>query len=90
MVTYARYSIDQQNPVGGGIAQEATKGEEIRVSPALIQPIWSGDVSAAVADAAVAAPVNGIVEVGGPEALPVDELNPLLRAHHQGPAQDRS
>ncbi len=58
----------------GGIAQEATRGEEIHVSPALIQPIWSGDVSAAVADAALAAPANGMVEVGGPEALPLDEL----------------
>jgi uncharacterized protein YbjT (DUF2867 family) len=58
----------------GGIAQEATRGEEIHVSPALIQPIWSGDVSAAVADVAVSAPVNGMVEVGGPEALPLDEL----------------
>jgi uncharacterized protein YbjT (DUF2867 family) len=58
----------------GGIAQEATKGEEVRLSPALIQPIWSGDVSAAVADLAVAKPINGMVEVAGPEALPLDEL----------------
>lgn len=58
----------------GGIAQEATRGEEIRVSPALIQPVSAGDVSAAVADLAVSAPVNGMVEIGGPEALPMDEL----------------
>jgi uncharacterized protein YbjT (DUF2867 family) len=58
----------------GGIAQSATIGEEIRLSPALIQPIASADVAAALADVAVAPPVNGTVEVAGPEAMPLDEL----------------
>ncbi|MEJ6850405.1 SDR family oxidoreductase [Sinorhizobium fredii] len=58
----------------GGIAQSATVGEEIRLSPALIQPIASDDVAAALADVAVAAPVNGTVEVAGPEAIPLDDL----------------
>lgn len=58
----------------GGIAQEATKGDEIRLSPALIQPVWSDDVAAAVAELAVAKPINGTVEGAGPEALPLDEL----------------
>jgi len=58
----------------GGIAQSATVGEEIRLSPALIQPIASTDVAAALADVALAAPVNGTVEVAGPEAMPLDEL----------------
>ena len=58
----------------GGIAQSATVGEEIRLSPALIQPIASEDVAAALADVAVAPPVNGTVEVAGPEAMPLDEL----------------
>ena len=58
----------------GGIAQSATVGEEIRLSPALIQPIASADVAAALADVAVAPPVNGTVEVAGPEAMPLDEL----------------
>jgi len=57
-----------------GIAQSATIGEEIRLSPALIQPIASADVAAALADVAVAPPVNGAVEVAGPEAMPLDEL----------------
>ena len=57
-----------------GIAQSATVGEEIRLSPALIQPIASEDVAAALADVAVAPPVNGTVEVAGPEAMPLDEL----------------
>jgi len=57
-----------------GIAQSATVGEEIRLSPALIQPIASADVAAALADIAVAPPVNGTVEVAGPQAMPLDEL----------------
>ena len=58
----------------GGIAQSATVGEEIRLSPALIQPIASDDVAATLADLAIAPPVNGTVEVAGPEAMPLDEL----------------
>jgi uncharacterized protein YbjT (DUF2867 family) len=58
----------------GGIVQSFTVGEEIRVSPALIQPIASDDVVAALVDVVLAAPVNGTVEVGGPEAMPLDEL----------------
>ena len=67
----------------GGIAQLSTVGEEIRLSPALIQPIAAADVAAALADVAVARPVNGTVEVAGPEAMPLDELvRRFLRATH--------
>ena len=58
----------------GGIAQSATVGEEIHLSPALIQPIASDDVAAALTDVALATPVNGTLEVAGPEAIPLDEL----------------
>lgn len=58
----------------GGIVQSATVGEEIRLSPALFQPMASDDVAAALADVTVAPPVNGTVEVAGPEAVPLDEL----------------
>jgi len=58
----------------GGIVQSGTVGDEIRLSPALIQPIASADVVAALADLAVAPAANGTVEVAGPEALPLDEL----------------
>lgn len=58
----------------GGIAQAATVGEEVCVSPALIQPMASDDVVAALTDVTLAAPVNGTVEVAGPEAMPLDEL----------------
>ena len=39
-----------------------------------MQPIASDDVAAALADVAVAAPLNGTVEVAGPERIPLDEL----------------
>ncbi|VVP66330.1 hypothetical protein PS918_00349 [Pseudomonas fluorescens] len=58
----------------GGIAQSATVGEEIFLSPALIQPMASDDVAAALTDVTLAAPVNGTLEVAGPEAMPLDEL----------------
>jgi len=58
----------------GGIAQAGTVDDEIRLSPALFQPIASDDVVAALADVAVAPPVNGTVEVAGPEAIPLDEV----------------
>ena len=58
----------------GGIAQSGTVGQTVRLSPALVQPISSDDVAAALADMTVGAPVNGTVEVAGPERIPLDEL----------------
>ena len=58
----------------GGIAQAATEGQTVRVPPALMQPIASEDVAAAVADAALAKPLNGTFDVAGPEAIRQDEL----------------
>ncbi|MFF2124318.1 SDR family oxidoreductase [Streptomyces olivochromogenes] len=57
-----------------GIADSATDGDTVRLSPGKIQPIFSGDVAAAVGRTAVGTPVNGVVEVAGPEAFPLDEF----------------
>lgn len=57
-----------------GIINSSDDGGTIRLSPALIQPIAADDVAAVLADLAVGAPVNGIVEVGGPDRFPLDEL----------------
>ena len=57
-----------------GIAQAATDGQTVRLSPALVQPIVSDDVAAALADVAVEEPVNGTVELAGPEPIRLDEL----------------
>ena len=56
------------------IAQSATDGQTVRLSPALVQPIVSDDVADALADIAVGKPVNGTVEVAGPERIRLDEL----------------
>jgi uncharacterized protein YbjT (DUF2867 family) len=58
----------------GGIAKAGTVGEIVHVSPALVQPIASDDVVAALAKIAVSPPVNGIVEVAGPERVSLAEL----------------
>jgi uncharacterized protein YbjT (DUF2867 family) len=58
----------------GGIAQGGDDGKTVRLSPALLQPIVSDDVAAALADVAVAAPVGGMIEVAGPDAIGLDEL----------------
>ncbi|TXH33346.1 MAG: SDR family oxidoreductase [Rhodospirillaceae bacterium] len=58
----------------GGIAQSATEGRIIRLSPAHIQPVASDDVAALVAKVAMAAPQNGMLELAGPERLGLDDL----------------
>jgi uncharacterized protein YbjT (DUF2867 family) len=56
------------------ITDSLTIGDEVRVPDALIQPIPADDVAAAVARAALAEPVNGIVNVGGPKKITFEEL----------------
>jgi len=66
----------------GAIAQSATDGQTVRLPPALMQPIVSDDVAAAVADIAVGKPLNDTVELAGPEPIRLDELvRRFLGAH---------
>ncbi len=58
----------------GGIAKDATTGQTVRLSPALLQPIASDDVAAALADVTVGPPANGTIEIAGPERLGLAEL----------------
>ena len=57
-----------------GIAQSATDGQTVRLSPALVQPIVSDDVAAALVQVVVDAPLHGTVELAGPEPIRLDEL----------------
>lgn len=57
-----------------GIADGATVGNTVRLAPVLVQPIAADDVARAVASASVGSPVNGIVEVAGPEQFRLDDL----------------
>jgi uncharacterized protein YbjT (DUF2867 family) len=56
------------------IADEATQGTTVRLPPVLIQPMAGDDVAKAVATVAVGAPVNGTIEVGGPQQFRFDDL----------------
>lgn len=56
------------------MADAATDGDIVRLAPVMIQPMAAEDVATAVARVAVGAPVNGIVEVAGPEQFRLDEL----------------
>ena len=57
-----------------GIADGATDGNTVRLAPVLIQPMAAEDVATAVVRVTVGAPVNGIVEVAGPEQFRLDEI----------------
>ena len=58
----------------GAIANSSADGNIVRISPGLFQPIAADDVAAIVADVALAAPRNGIVEIAGPERAPLNEI----------------
>lgn len=58
----------------GGIAQYATDGRTVRLSPAHVQPVASEDVAALVAKTATAVPLNGVIELAGPERISLDEV----------------
>jgi uncharacterized protein YbjT (DUF2867 family) len=58
----------------GAIANSSADGNIVRISPGLFQPIAADDVAAIVADVALAAPRNGIIEIAGPERAPFNEL----------------
>ncbi|HEY7681993.1 MAG TPA: SDR family oxidoreductase [Gemmatimonadales bacterium] len=56
------------------IADAATVGTTVRLAPVLIQPMAAEDVASAVGRVAVGSPVNGVVEVAGPQQFRLDEL----------------
>ena len=58
----------------GRIADSNTDGETVHLAPVFVQPESADDVAAALADVAVSVPVNGIVELAGPERFRLDEL----------------
>jgi uncharacterized protein YbjT (DUF2867 family) len=58
----------------GAIADSSVDGNGVRLPPGLFQPIASDDVAANVADAALAPPRNGRVEIAGPDRAPFNEI----------------
>src|SRR5207249_8932563 len=57
-----------------GIIQSVTEGQTVRLSPALMQPIAADDVATALTGLALAEPLNGTVEIAGPEPIRMDDL----------------
>ena len=57
-----------------GIVDSAANGTIVKLPPALFQPIAADDVAAFVAEAALAAPRNGVIEIAGPEREPFNEI----------------
>jgi uncharacterized protein YbjT (DUF2867 family) len=67
------------------VVKETFVGDVYRLSPALMQPIASDEVVAALADVTLGPPLNGAVEVGGPEAIPLDELGREVLSAREDP-----
>jgi uncharacterized protein YbjT (DUF2867 family) len=60
--------------IGTIIAQSTTAEQTVRVPSAFFQPILSDDVVAALADVTLGAPLNGIVDLAGPERFRFGEI----------------
>jgi uncharacterized protein YbjT (DUF2867 family)/nitrite reductase/ring-hydroxylating ferredoxin subunit len=74
LVPYSIVQTTQFFEFLGGIADAATHGTAVRVPPVLIQPIAADDVAGAIAKIARGTPLNGTVEIGGPEPFYLDDL----------------
>src|SRR5262249_45393230 len=68
-----------------GLADASTDGDKVRLPAALIQPMAADDVASAIGRIAVGAPVNGTVEVGGPEQFRLYEFVRRGLAAHKDP-----
>jgi uncharacterized protein YbjT (DUF2867 family) len=73
-VPYSILRSTQFSEFMGRIADSATEGNIVRLPTAYVQPIVSDDVVGALADVVMGAPINGMVEVAGPEKFRLDDL----------------
>jgi uncharacterized protein YbjT (DUF2867 family) len=69
------------------IGDFSTDGEKVRLPPALIQPMAADDVASAVGRIAMGLPLNGTVEIAGPERFRLDELIRLDLAARKDPRE---
>jgi uncharacterized protein YbjT (DUF2867 family) len=73
-VPYSILRSTQFSEFMGRIADSATEGNVVRLPTAFIQPIVSDDVVASLGEVVLDAPINGTVEVAGPEKFRLDDL----------------
>ncbi|WP_228000430.1 SDR family oxidoreductase [Nocardia australiensis] len=57
-----------------GIAASASEGDSVRLPPALVQPMAAEDVAEGVTRTSLGQPVNGVVQIAGPEQFGLDEF----------------
>jgi len=69
------------------IADYSTDGNQVRLPPALFQPMAADDVASALGRIATSSPVNGTIEIGGPEKFRLDELVRRALAAFQDPRE---
>jgi uncharacterized protein YbjT (DUF2867 family) len=69
------------------ISNSSTEGNTVRVPPVLFQPIAAEDVAKVVAEAAIAEPVNGMIEIAGPEVFTLDESVRRVLEHDHDPRE---
>jgi uncharacterized protein YbjT (DUF2867 family) len=67
------------------IAQLSAEGDSVRLAPVLFQPMAAEDVASAIVDVAVAEPVNGMLEIAGPETFRLDEAVQEVLAFDRDP-----
>jgi uncharacterized protein YbjT (DUF2867 family) len=70
-----------------GIADISMQGDKVHLPPMPFQPMAADDVGTAVARVATEAPVNGTVEIAGPEPFRLDELMRLRLAQLNDPRE---
>jgi uncharacterized protein YbjT (DUF2867 family) len=73
-IPYSIVHATQFAEFADAITESLTVGDEVRVPDALIQPVPADEVAAAVGRAAVGEPLNGIVNVGGPQKITFEQL----------------
>ena len=81
---YSIVRATQFHEFAEGITDSLTVGDEVRVPDGPIQPVAAAEVAAVVARAAQAEPVNGVVNIGGPEKLRFAEMANLVVAYRGG------
>ena len=73
-IPYTIVRSTQFLPFIEGIIRSASLDGQIRLSPALMQPIHPDDVVAALTEVTLGAPMNGTIEIAGPEAIPINRF----------------
>src|SRR5262249_54420202 len=86
-ISYSIIRATQFFEFAKNIADFSTEGNKVRLPPALFQPMAADDVASAIARIAMSSPVNGTVEVGGPEQFRLDELIRRDLAAHKDPRE---